>query len=130
MAEAEGVDIRIYNIIYKLIEDIQKALTGLLEPVYHEVVVGHAVVRTVFHISKVGKIAGCYVTDGEIIRNSMARLKRNGEVIHQDRVTSLKRYQEDATEVKTGFECGINLSNFSDFAEGDIIETYKKERVS
>jgi translation initiation factor IF-2 len=129
-AEAEGVDIRIYNIIYNLVEDVQKALTGLLEPVYREVVTGHAEIRAVFRITKVGRVAGCYITDGEIARNSMARIKRGGETIAEDRLTSLKRFQEDAAEVKTGYECGITLGNFGDFQEGDIIEAYKKERVS
>jgi translation initiation factor IF-2 len=130
MAETQGVDIRIYNIIYNLVEDVQKALTGLLEPVYREVVTGHAEVRAVFRITKVGKVAGCYVTDGEIARNSMVRVKRNGETIAEDRLTSLRRFQEDVPEVKTGYECGISLGNFGDFQEGDIIEGYKKERVS
>lgn len=129
MAEAEGVDIRLYNIIYNIIEDVQKALTGLLEPVYKEVITGHAEVRAVFRVSKVGKIAGSYVTDGEIHRGSQVRLKRAGEVLTEDRIATLKRFQEDATEVKAGFECGINLHNFNDFEEGDILETYKKERV-
>jgi translation initiation factor IF-2 len=129
-AETEGVDIRIYNIIYNLVEDVQKALTGLLEPVYREVVTGHAEVRAVFRITKVGRVAGSYVTDGEIARNSMVRVMRNGEKIAEDRLTSLKRFQEDVPEVKTGYECGISLGNFGDFQEGDIIEAYKKERVS
>jgi translation initiation factor IF-2 len=130
MAEAQGVDIRPYNIIYKLVEDVQKALTGLLEPVYREVVTGHAEIRAVFRITKVGKVAGSYVIDGEIYRNSMVRVKRSGETIAEDRLTSLKRFQEDVPEVKTGYECGISLGNFGDFQEGDIIEAYKKERVS
>jgi translation initiation factor IF-2 len=130
MAEADGVDIRIYNIIYNLLEDVQKALTGLLEPVYREVVTGHAEVRAVFRVTKVGKVAGSYVTDGEIARNSMVRVKRAGVTLREDRLTSLKRFQEDAAEVKTGFECGINLGNFNDFEVGDILEAYKKERVS
>lgn len=129
MAETEGVDIRIYNIIYKLIEDVQKALTGLLEPVYKEVITGHAEIRAVFKITKVGKIAGSYVTDGELTRGSQVRLKRGGQVLTEDKIATLKRFQEDATEVKTGFECGINLHNFNDFEVGDILETYKKERV-
>jgi translation initiation factor IF-2 len=129
-AETQGVDIRIYNIIYNLVEDVQKALTGLLEPVYREVVTGHAEIRAVFRITKVGKVAGSYVIDGEIARNSMVRVKRGGETIAEDRLTSLKRFQEDAPEVKTGYECGISLGNFGDFQEGDIIEAYKKERVS
>ncbi len=129
-AEAAGIDIRIYNIIYNLIDDIQKALTGLLEPVYKEVVTGHAEVRAVFRVTKVGKIAGCYVTDGEIARGSMARIKRGGEMLREDKIVSLKRFQEDTAEVKTGYECGMNFGNFNDFEVGDIIEAYKKERVS
>jgi translation initiation factor IF-2 len=129
-AEAEGVDIRIYNIIYNLIEDVEKALKGMLEPVYKEVVLGHAEVRVVFRITKVGKVAGCYVTDGELVRNTMARIKRGGQVLKEDKIVSLKRFQEDATEVKTGFECGLNFGNFNEFEVGDIVEAYKKERVS
>jgi translation initiation factor IF-2 len=130
IAENEGVDIRLYNIIYNIIEDVQKALTGLLEPVYKEVITGHAEVRAVFKVSKVGKVAGSYITDGEINRGAMVRLKRNGGVLLEDRIATLRRFQEDVTEVKTGFECGINLNNFNDFEVGDIIEAYKKERVS
>ncbi len=130
MAEAEGVDIRIYDIIYNLVEDVQKALAGLLEPVYKEVVTGHAEVRALFRVSKVGRVAGCYVTDGEISRNSLVRVLRAGEVIAEDRISSLKRFQEDVAEVKTNFECGISLANFSGFEVGDVIEAYKKERVS
>ncbi len=130
LAENEGVDIRQYNIIYNIIEDVQKALTGLLEPVYREVITGHAEVRQVFRVTKVGKVAGSYITDGEIHRNSLVRLKRNGEVLIEDRIATLRRFQEDVPEVKTGFECGINLNNFNDFEVGDILEAYKKERVS
>jgi translation initiation factor IF-2 len=129
-AEAQGVDVRNYDIIYNLVEDVEKALTGLLEPVYREVVTGHAEIRAVFRITKVGRVAGSYVTDGEIGRNSMVRVKRGGETIAEDRLTSLKRFQEDVPEVKTGYECGISLGNFGEFQEGDIIEAYKKERVS
>jgi translation initiation factor IF-2 len=130
MAEAEGVDIRIYDIIYNLIEDVEKALKGLLEPVYKDVVLGHAEIRAVFRISKVGKIAGCYVTDGEILRNSMTRIKRGDQVLKEDKIISLKRFQEDAAEVKTGFECGLSFGNFNEFEVGDVVEAYKKERVS
>ena len=130
MAEAEGVDIRIYNIIYKLIEDIEKALKGMLEPVYKEIITGHAEIRQVFRVTKVGKVAGCYVTDGELTRNTMARIKRGEVVLREDKIVSLKRFQEDAPEVKTGFECGLNFGNFNEFETGDIIEAYKKERVS
>ncbi|MGQ9489616.1 MAG: translation initiation factor IF-2 [Anaerolineae bacterium] len=130
MAEAEGVDIRIYNIIYNLIEDIQKALAGLLEPVYKEVVTGHAEVRAVFKISKVGKVAGCQVLDGEIQRGAQVRVKRGDQTLAEDRIATLKRYQEDVTEVKAGFECGVSLHNFNDFQPGDILEIYKKERAN
>ena len=129
LADQEGVDVRVYNIIYNIVEDIEKALKGMLEPVYKEVILGHAEVRAVFRITKVGKIAGCYVTDGEIQRGASVRLKRGGAVVQEDRVGTLKRYQEDATEVKTGFECGIGLNNFHEIEVGDVMETYKKERV-
>jgi translation initiation factor IF-2 len=130
MADAEGVDIRLYDIIYKLVEDVERALTGLLEPVYKEVITGHAEVRAVFRVSKVGKVAGCYILDGEVHRGALARIKREGVVLAEDRITGLKRFQEDVTEVKTGFECGISLGNYNDYEEGDIFEVYKKERVS
>ena len=130
MADSDGVDIRVYDIIYKLVEDVEKALAGMLEPVYKEVVTGHAEVRAVFHISKVGKVAGCYVTDGELTRGMTVRVRRGGEALKEDRLATLKRFQEDVTEVKTGYECGINLNNFNDFEVGDVIEGYKKERVS
>jgi translation initiation factor IF-2 len=130
MADAEGVDIRLYDIIYKLVEDIERALTGLLEPVYKEVITGHAEVRAVFRVSKVGKVAGCYILDGEVHRGALARVKREGVVLAEDRITGLKRFQEDVTEVKTSFECGISLGNYNEYEEGDIFEVYKKERVS
>ena len=130
MVEADGVDIRTYNIIYKIVEDIEKALKGMLEPVFKEVVLGHAEVRAVFRITKVGKVAGCYVTDGEIPRGASVRVKRGGEVVREDRIGTLKRFQEDTTEVKTGFECGLSLNNYNELEVGDVLEAYKKERVS
>jgi translation initiation factor IF-2 len=130
IAEAEGVEVRLYNIIYNIIEDVQKALTGLLEPVYKEVITGHGEIRQVFKVTKVGKVAGCMVIDGELTRNTMARIKRGDQVLREDKIVSLKRFQEDVPEVKTGFECGLNFGNFNDFEVGDIIEAYKKERVS
>lgn len=130
VSEAEGVEIRIYDIIYKLVEDVEKALNGMLEPVFKEVVTGHAEVRAVFRITKVGKVAGCMVTDGQLERGSMVRIRRGGEVIKEDKITSLKHYQEDVPEVKTGYECGITLGNFNDYEAGDVFEAYKKERVS
>ncbi len=129
-AESEGIEIRFYNIIYKIIDDVQKALTGMLEPTYQDVVTGHAQVRAVFRISRVGNIAGCYVTDGLIERNNRARLLRNQEAIFEGSLSSLKRFQEDVRQVRAGFECGLGLNGFNDFQEGDIIEAYKKERVT
>jgi len=129
-AEAEGIDIRLYDIIYKLIDDVDKALKGLLEPVYKDVVSGHAEVRATFTIPRVGKVAGVRVTDGSITRNSLARIRRNNQLVYDGRVSSLKRFTEDVREVREGFECGVGLEGFKDFQEGDIIELYRKERES
>lgn len=130
LVEADGVDVRLYNVIYRLIDDIDKALKGLLEPTYEDVVVGHAEVRAIFKIRRVGKVAGVYVTDGQVLRNGLARVLREGQVIHEGPLASLRRFTEDVKEVNTGFECGIGLEGFDDFTEGDVIEIYKKERVS
>jgi len=130
MADSEGVDIRIYDIIYKLVEDVDKALKGLLEPVYEDMVIGHAEIRAVFSLPKRRKIAGCYVADGLVTRNALARIARDGDLIYEGRVDSLKHFKDDVTELRTGFECGIGLEGFGDFKVGDVIELYKKERVS
>jgi translation initiation factor IF-2 len=130
LAEQNGVDIRVYDIIYRLVEDVDKALRGLLEPVYREVTIGHAEVRQVFRIPRRGNVAGCYVTDGEIRRNGLARVLRNDEALHAGPLNSLKRFKDDVTEVKAGFECGIGLEGFDDFEEGDILEFYVRERES
>lgn len=127
LAENDAVDIRRYQIIYELIEDIEKAVKGLIEPVAVEVVDGHAEVRAVFKV-RGGRVAGCYLTDGLIRRNSLARIQRGGEVIHTSRVGSLRRFQEDVREVNTGFECGIGVERFDDFQEGDIIESFHTEQ--
>jgi translation initiation factor IF-2 len=129
LAEKEGVSIRLYDIIYRMIEDIEKALNGMLEPVEKETVLGHAEVRKVFRISKVGNIAGCYVTDGEIKRNARGKVLRNGEVVAIGEISSIKHLQEDVKEIRQGFECGISLRNFSDFVEGDRIECASVEKV-
>jgi translation initiation factor IF-2 len=130
LAAAEGVDIRQYNIIYNLVDDVDKALKGMLEPVYEKVVIGHADVRAVFDIRRRGRIAGCYVTDGEVARNSWLRVMRNGEELFDGRIDSLRRFQEDVPSVRAGFECGISIAGFDDFEEGDILEFYREERVS
>jgi translation initiation factor IF-2 len=130
VAEIEGVDIRLYNIIYKLIEDMDLALKGMLEPEYEKVVIGRADVRAVFRIRRKGNIAGCYVTDGEVTRNAWVRVYRDGEELFDGQLDSLKRFQEDVTEVRAGFECGIGVAGFDDFEEGDSLEFYREERVS
>jgi translation initiation factor IF-2 len=130
LAEKEGVSIRLYDIIYRMMEDIQKALSGMLEPVEKETILGHADVRKVFRISKVGNIAGCYIIDGEIRRNTRAKVLRNGEVVAIGEISSLKHLQEDVKELRQGFECGISIKNFSDFNEGDKIECVLVEMVS
>jgi translation initiation factor IF-2 len=130
LADAERVDVRLYDIIYKLIDDIDKALKGLLEPTYQDVVIGHAQVRAVFRIPRKGNIAGSYVLDGQVMRNALARIRRNGDNIYDGKVNSLRRFTEDVREVGTGYECGIGLEGFDDFHEGDIIEFYTKEQVS
>ncbi|MCB0196093.1 MAG: translation initiation factor IF-2 [Anaerolineae bacterium] len=130
LAEAEGVDIRQYEIIYKLIEDVEKALKGLLEPEYADKLIGQAEVRAVFRIPKRGNIAGSYVLDGQVTRNAFIRVRRGSEILHEGKVSSLKRFTEDVREVATGFECGIGVDGFNDFKEGDILEAYVKERVN
>ncbi|GAB4470076.1 MAG: hypothetical protein Kow00124_05890 [Anaerolineae bacterium] len=128
-ADSEGVEIRLYDIIYKLFEDIELSLKGMLEPVYEDRVIGVAEVRQVFKISKVGRVAGCYVVEGEARRDARGRVVRDKKVIHEGKVTSLKRFQEDVREVRTGFECGINIDGFDAFEEGDRIEFTVRERV-
>ncbi len=130
VADSEGVDIRLYDVIYKLIDDIDKALKGLLEPVYGDKVIGRAEVRAVFRIPKRGNIAGSYIVDGHITRNALARVLRQTKNLYEGKISSLKRFTEDAREVATGFECGIGVEGFNDFQEGDVIEAYIKERIN
>lgn len=131
LAESMGVEIRTYNVIYKLIESVELALKGMLEPVYEEKTVGVAEVRRVIRVPRVGNIAGSYIVEGTARRNAKARVVRGGEVIVESaNVSSLKRFDEDVREVRTGFECGIRLSNFDAFEEGDRIEFYVRERVN
>jgi translation initiation factor IF-2 len=130
LAEKEGVSIRLYEIIYRMIEDIEKALNGMLEPVEKETVLGHADVRKVFRISKIGNIAGCYITDGEIRRNARAKVLRNGEIVAVGDIVSIKHLQEDVKELRQGFECGIAIRSFSDYLEGDKLECVLVEKVA
>jgi translation initiation factor IF-2 len=124
LAEAEGVDIRIYDIIYRLQEDVEKALKGTLTPEFKETVVGKADVLAVFKISKIGNIAGCRVREGELRRNGKYRLVRNGEVIHTGEAASLKHEKDDVREIRAGFECGVQLKGFNDYQAGDVLECY------
>ncbi len=129
LADKEGVSIRLYDIIYRLIEDIEKALKGMLEPETKEVEVGQAQVRAVFKINKVGTIAGCRVTQGEIRRNTRIRLMRDGTKLFDGEVASLKHEKDDVKEVRQGFECGISLKGYNDISEGDILESYIIEKT-
>jgi translation initiation factor IF-2 len=128
-AKEKGVDIRLYNIIYKALEQVEQALTGMLDPVFEEVVTGQAEVRDTFKISKVGTIAGCYVTDGTIERNSLVRILRDGIVVFEGKMSSLKRFKDDVKEVREGFECGIMIERFNDIKVGDIIEASVEREV-
>jgi translation initiation factor IF-2 len=130
LAEQENVEIRLHTIIYELSDELKKAMTGLLAPVFKEAYRGRAQIREVFKISKVGTVAGCMVQDGVIHRDSQVRLLRDNIVIHTGKVESLRRFKNDASEVKAGFECGITLHNFSDIKPGDIIEAFATERVA
>ena len=128
-AESEGVDVRLYDIIYKLSDDISAALQGLLEPEIVEVIEGRAEVRQIFRVGKSTVIAGAFVTDGRIIRSG-ARVWRNGKVVATDRIESLRRFRDDVREVQTNYECGIGLANYHDLEEGDIIECFSSQSVS
>jgi len=129
IAKEKGIEIRLYNIIYKALEEIELALTGMLDPVYEEVVTGQAVVRETFKISKVGTIAGCYVTSGTIERNSLVRILREGIVVYEGKMASLKRFKDDVKEVREGFECGIMIEKFNDIKEGDVFEASVEREI-
>jgi translation initiation factor IF-2 len=128
-ADKENVDIRLYRIIYNIIEDVQKAMEGMLAPEYKEVVNGRAEIRMVYKVPKVGNIAGCFVLEGKISRNSDIRLIRDNIVVFEGKIDSLKRFKDDAREVLEGYECGIGIEKFSDIKEGDIIEAYSMEEI-
>ena len=128
-AETQEVDIRLYRVIYQAIEEIEAAMKGMLDPEYKEVVIGHAEVRQTFKVSGIGTIAGSYVTDGKIARNAEIRLVRNGIVVHEGKIDSLKRFKDDAKEVSDGFECGIGIEKFNDVKEGDVIECFIMEEI-
>ncbi|NDO18199.1 translation initiation factor IF-2 [Lachnospiraceae bacterium MD329] len=128
-AEQQEVDIRLYRVIYQAIEEIEAAMKGMLDPEYKEVVLGYAEVRQTFKVSNVGTIAGCYVTQGKIQRNEQIRIVRNGVIVHEGHIDSLKRFKDDAKEVAENFECGLGVENFNDIKEGDIIECFTMEEI-
>jgi len=129
-AEREDVDIRLHTIIYELTDEIKKAMVGMLEPVFKEVFRGRATVLQTFRISKVGTVAGCMVNDGIITRDNQVRLLRDNIVIHTGKIDALKRFKNDVSEVKTGFECGISLVNYNDVKDGDVIEAFAMEKIA
>lgn len=130
LAETEGVEIRTYEIIYKLLEDIERAMVGMLAPEFEEVVTGEAEVREVFRVPKIGAVAGCLVRSGQITRGTKVRFLREGVIIWKGSITSLRRFKEDVREVRDGFECGIGLSDFQDLKSGDLIETFEEREIA
>ena len=130
IAEQEGVDIRLHSIIYELQDEIKKAMTGLLEPVVKETYQGRAEVRETFGIPKVGMVAGCYVNDGIIKRDSEVRLLRDNVQVFKGKISSLRRFKDDASEVHNGLECGIAIANYGDIKVGDVIEAFVTERIA
>ena len=123
----QNVDMRMYRVIYDCIDEITAAMKGMLAPKFREVVLGHAEVRQTYKVSSVGTVAGCYVQDGKIVRACSVRVVRDGIVIHEGSLASLKRFKDDAKEVAAGFECGITLAKFQDIKEGDVFECFKME---
>ena len=127
LAERDGVEMRMYRIIYDCIEDVQAAIKGMLAPKYRDVDLGRAEVRNVISISSVGKVAGCYVTEGKVTRSSKIRVVRDGIVVAEDEIATLRRFKDDVKEVASNYECGIALNKFSDIKEGDILEAFITE---
>jgi translation initiation factor IF-2 len=130
LAAQEGAEIRLYNVIYDAINEVKAAMEGLLEPKYIERILGRAEVRNTFTITRSGTIAGCYILEGKITRDSPARVVRGGKAIHAGKIDSLRRFKEDVREVSAGYECGMSILGFSDIKVGDLIETYELERVA
>ena len=129
MADRDGVEIRTYRIIYEIIDDIEAAMKGMLDPVFKEVILGKVEVRNTFKVPNVGIIAGAYVTEGKVTRNASVRLVRDGIVIHEGTISSLKRFKDDVREVAQGYECGIGIEKYNDIKEGDVIECFTMEEV-
>lgn len=130
LADQERVEIRLYEVIYDAISEVRSAMEGLLAPTLVEKYLGKAEVRNVFQITKVGTIAGCFITDGKVTRNAQARLFRSGNLVHEGKISSLKRFKDEVKEVQAGYECGIGLENYKDIQIGDTIEAYTHEEVA
>ncbi len=130
LAEKEGVDIRLYSIIYNAVDDVRKAMEGLLSPIFKEKYLGRAEVREVFSVPKIGNVAGCYVQDGKVVRNAQVRLLRDNIVIYEGKMSSLRRFKDDVKDAASGYECGIGLENYHDIKQGDIIEAFEMEKIA
>ena len=128
-AEEEGIEIRLHNIIYKALEEMELAMKGMLAPVYEEVIIGQAEVRQTYKVSRIGTIAGCMVTDGCVKRDCKVRVIREGVVIYEGKLGSLRRFENDVKEVSNGFECGMTVENYNDIKVDDIIEAYEDQQV-
>jgi translation initiation factor IF-2 len=128
-ARQEGIEIRYYNVIYDLVDDIKAAMSGLLEPTLRETFLGNAEILEVFNITKVGKVAGCRVTEGKVERGAGVRLIRDNVVVHEGKLSTLKRFKDEVKEVQTGQECGMSFERYEDIRKGDIIECYRVEKV-
>ncbi|HEX2537310.1 MAG TPA: EF-Tu/IF-2/RF-3 family GTPase, partial [Pseudolabrys sp.] len=128
-AERAGIEIRYYNIIYDLVDDVKKAMSGLLPPTLRETMLGNAQILEVFKVSKVGNVAGCRVTDGTVERGANVRLIRDNVVVHEGKLSQLKRFKDDVKEVANGMECGMAFENYQDMRQGDVIECYRVETI-
>jgi translation initiation factor IF-2 len=130
LADREGVDIRLYRVIYDAIDDLKSALSGMLKPEQREAELGRAEVRALFRVPRLGVVAGCYITDGKIERDARARLVRDGVVVYEGKIGSLRRFKDDVREVAAGYECGISIEGFQDVKEGDLIEAFEVHEVA
>jgi len=130
LAEVEGVDIRLYDVIYNLVDDVEKALKGMLEPTYVDVIEGRAEVKAVFPSVKKSKVAGVYVTEGKVSRGASVRVRRGEEIVSESVVSSLRRFKDDVKEVTSGYECGVGVRDFNDLEVGDILELVRREKSS
>jgi translation initiation factor IF-2 len=129
-AEGRGIELRFYRIIYELLDDVKKAMAGLLQPVRREKSLGRVEVRETFNVPKIGTIAGCYVSAGMVRRNAMLRLLRDSKVVHEGKMSGLRRFKDDVREVQTGYECGISLESYNDVKPGDILEIFEMEEIA